>query len=217
MNHEINDHRTVVFHMDPYDPKLRLSVQRDIDVATGSVPRLVASPRTCTQKKSATSSPQRLARHVSPSPQRSSPVSVTESDTEQDVLKKMIKTTHNCREKAKQLEDEKKKVDLEIERLKEEVSGWMNGSSHNSIEWQERVICKTQKVKTKRIVVADLLETVERIYGEKKLDLVIAELDRIHTAHNTTDVEVRLVKTGEGSDSCRGRYSKRSRRSHVSL
>jgi hypothetical protein len=108
-------------------------------------------------------------------------------------LKKVIDVTKLKKTEISEIENEQKKLQQDIDKLKQEINEYMAKTDLERIKWDGHGIKKKETVKIDRITVGDVLEVVGQKYGEPVMDQVIAEIARKHVEKNSDDYELKFI------------------------
>jgi len=98
--------------------------------------------------------------------------------------------------KRKEIIKNKKRINSEIERLKSQIAKKSLQLTRNNEQkiniGNKFIINRKKKNNYIRFNVADILEIVEKLFGENNLDKVISELERLHAERCAPGTEIKL-------------------------
>jgi|SRR3989304_6862076 len=121
---------------------------------------------------------------------RSSESSISMNKIEADNIKRKLQNIELYEKNKNDLLLKSKQLDLQINSLENEIYSLMNDQK---MKLNDNTRIKSiKKVPYIRITIADILDIVEKLYGEKHLDKVISEINKLHTQKHPQGSEIKI-------------------------
>lgn len=120
--------------------------------------------------------------------------------TKQKVLA-MLSNVQTKRSELEVIQDEQDRIRKKIQQLKTEVAVWIKQSEKSAIKCNDHYFRTYKYVPLPRIEAKDVLQMVERFYGEDALMRVADELDRLHKAKYDGQFDIRFLTNPDPQES----------------
>lgn len=114
-------------------------------------------------------------------------------DPKAEKVKSIITTVKEKKKSLRNYEKDKEDLEEKIASLKREIAVWMKNIGKKTLRYGDHSFNSTTKIKVPRTESRDVLDVVEDLFGEEKLEKVVKQLDKLHSAKYDGQYQIRIV------------------------
>lgn len=127
-------------------------------------------------------------------PLKSAPIS-------KDKLKEIVNKIDSNKKTYDDLAKKDQEKEKEMNDLKEQVTKWMNKANTKIISVDHKLVKTFQSSKIERTTISDLLQIIQKEYGDEVTHKIFEEMELIHAKKFDGEFEIRFLKIKDESES----------------
>ncbi len=131
-------------------------------------------------------------------------------DPKSERLKTVISNVKGQKRKLEDIEKGQERIEKKIKRIKKEINDWMQKTEKQKLIWNNRSFHTFTCATLKRTEPGDILEILEKMYGEDVLEKVVKELEKLHATKYDGQYDVRFLSNEENEKKHRKKSEKTS-------